>query len=291
MTKKNSLNTLPPPVINLSGIIGEYELLLIDAFGVLMNMEGALPGAVNFIKMLHDKTKPYFIVTNACFFDEEGNSRNYKQRGFDIPPENIISSGSLIPRWTKERREEGKDVFYVLGPESTKDLVRKGGGNVLPFVTSELPHAIVLGHQEGYPFVEGIDRVISMIFRALDSGQDVPPILVPNTDIIYPKSEKDFGITGGSLGVLVEAAIKIRFPDLSFSLEHLGKPKLPLFNEAKRRVPGKKTLMMGDQMHTDIQGAVNAGIDSVLMGSGVSDLARTDYSGLRPTYIMPNLLT
>ena len=52
-----------------------------------------------------------------------------------------------------------------------------------------------------------------------------------------------------------------------------GKPEKPLFDETLRRVGGRQPLMVGDSLHTDIAGAHRAGTDSLLVMTGVTDLA------------------
>ena len=55
--------------------------------------------------------------------------------------------------------------------------------------------------------------------------------------------------------------------------EVAGKPQPPLFEESVRRVGGERPLVVGDRLDTDIEGAVNAGLDSLLVLTGVTGLA------------------
>ena len=52
-----------------------------------------------------------------------------------------------------------------------------------------------------------------------------------------------------------------------------GKPQRPLLDETVRRVGGERPLMVGDRLDTDIEGAHNAGVDSLCVLTGVSGLA------------------
>jgi hypothetical protein len=52
-----------------------------------------------------------------------------------------------------------------------------------------------------------------------------------------------------------------------------GKPERALFDETLERIGARRPLMVGDRFDTDIDGAVNAGIDSVAVLSGVDSLA------------------
>jgi glycerol 3-phosphatase-2 len=70
-----------------------------------------------------------------------------------------------------------------------------------------------------------------------------------------------------------------------------GKPQATLFEETQRRVGGERPLVVGDRLDTDIEGAHNAGFDSLLVMTGVTgveELVRAP-PGLRPTYISAGL--
>jgi hypothetical protein len=72
-----------------------------------------------------------------------------------------------------------------------------------------------------------------------------------------------------------------------------GKPERPLFEETLRRVGGRRPLMVGDSLHTDIAGAHKAGTDSLLVLTGVTGLAELARAapGQRPTWIGHDLST
>ena len=80
-----------------------------------------------------------------------------------------------------------------------------------------------------------------------------------------------------------------RFPNESISFFNLGKPYSEIFVEAKRRSGEEASLIMiGDQLYTDVRGANNAGIDSVLIGTGLTKIADLDEYPLQdvPTFTM-----
>jgi hypothetical protein len=73
--------------------------------------------------------------------------------------------------------------------------------------------------------------------------------------------------------------------------EVAGKPERPLLDETVRRVGGQRPLMVGDRLDTDIEGARNAGYDSLLVMTGVTDLGQLVGipAGHRPTYVAADL--
>jgi len=70
-----------------------------------------------------------------------------------------------------------------------------------------------------------------------------------------------------------------------------GKPERPLLDETVRRVGGKRPLMVGDRLDTDIEGARRIGLDSLLVLTGVTGLAELVAAPeeVRPTYVAPDL--
>lgn len=276
-----------PPKIRAAALLERYRVLLIDAFGVLMDSKGPLPGAVEFIDLLNKRKHAYFVLSNSGIYNLEQSEENLSKRGFHVSQEHILSSGHLVPRWIRDNGLVGKKIF-VLGPPSSFKLVEEGKATVVTGTPEDLD-AIILAHQTGFDYVEGIDHVISLVFKSLEKGQALK-VLVPNTDIIYPKQDGYYGITAGSLAYLLEKAVSIRFPQVPSPIVYLGKPFPPLFEEAKQRTSTMNMVMIGDQLLTDVKGANDFGIDSVLIGSGVTALDHEDFSsGIVPTYIMDDL--
>ena len=70
-----------------------------------------------------------------------------------------------------------------------------------------------------------------------------------------------------------------------------GKPRRPLLDETVRRVGGERPLMVGDRLDTDIEGAHEAEVDSLLVLTGVTGLADLVAARprLRPTYLSADL--
>ena len=71
----------------------------------------------------------------------------------------------------------------------------------------------------------------------------------------------------------------------------LGKPYAPMFDSIKERLNGyERVAFVGDQLHTDIAGANRAGMDSVLIGTGITRWESADGLQDVPEDLMPTLL-
>jgi ribonucleotide monophosphatase NagD (HAD superfamily) len=149
---------------------------------------------------------------------------------------------------------------------------------------------LVIGDESGYRFLETLDTVMTGLFDKLDSDGDVHLVL-PNPDLIYPKADKGYGFASGSIALIFEAALQLRYPDRpNLKFDRLGKPHAAIFEEALRRSTTRDMVMIGDQLETDIRGAIDFGLDSALVGTGITQTARNDIAAhLRPTYYLQSI--
>ena len=267
-------------------LIARYPVILFDSFGVLASSNAVLPGAVELIANLNATGKTYFVLTNDASALPESRSENYAKLALNIKPEQIITSGSLLSRYFADEHLQGLRCV-ILGPEDSVRYVQIAGGEVVPIGADF--DAVVIGDQSGFPFLETMDQVMTDLFRKTDNGENVRLIL-PNPDLIYPDGD-GFGFASASIAMLLESALKLRYPerdDLHFI--RLGKPHEAIFAEALRRSGTRDMVMIGDQLETDIKGANDFGLDSVLVGTGIAalDLSWAPES-LRPTYTLRSL--
>ena len=272
--------------IQINELIKSYDALLFDAYGVLINSSGPLPKSEILITKLNSIKKPYLILTNDSSRSIKSSSSRYAEFGLDIPTEKIITSGSLIENYFSKNNLINQSCC-VLGTDDTVEYVTKAGGQIVQ--PSETFQTLIIGAISGYPFVETASILISRLFSIIDNQNTVELILM-NPDLLYPKTEDSFGLAAASLAKLIEEALSLRYPmkeNLTFTM--LGKPYSPIFEKAFAKTKTKNMVMIGDQLHTDVQGAKNFGIDSVLMQTGISSLNSEIPENLQPTYRMKNL--
>ena len=275
------------PHIDVEALLRRYEVLLLDAYGVLVHSAGALPGAAHLVDTLNGAGKSYYVLTNDASKLPATAAARYQGYGLAIDRDRIITSGLLLEGHFVEHRLIGARCV-VLGTEDSRRYVAQAGGRVVP--PSPLFDVLVVADEFGFPFLETVDAALSALFRALDEQRTVHLVL-PNPDLIYPSGE-GFGIASGSVALMFEAALQLRYPnrtDLRFA--RLGKPHAAMFAEALRRSGTKNMVMVGDQIEADIGGAHDFGLDSVLVGTGVSAAAfAPELARFQPTYLMPSLV-
>jgi len=282
------------PHIAASELVNRYEALLIDAYGVLITHDGALPGSVEFVAHLNRTNKPFFIVTNDASRSPVRSAERYQGLGLQIEVEQIITSGLLLKRHFDAQQLVGARCV-VLGPPDSHEYVRNAGGQIVELETAEDADAVIACDERGFDVMPGLDRVLSLLFRRIDRGAPIT-MIVPNPDLIYPASAGRYGFTAGALALIFETALRQRYADRDdLGFVRLGKPHEPIFEEARRRSGTDHMVMIGDQLATDIRGAARYGIDSALVTTG---LTRMDADGepahgypadARPTYVLDSL--
>jgi glycerol-1-phosphatase len=275
------------PEITIDEVVRRYRVLLLDAYGVLVHSAGALPGAGDFIARLNALGKPYHVLTNDASQLPVTAAARYRGYGLALDPDRIITSGALLVPYFAEHRLAGARCA-VLGPDDAARYVEQAGGQVVG--VEQRFDVLVIADESGFPFLETADAALSSLCRAVDEGR-LPHLVLPNPDLIYPSGNGGFGFASGSLALMFEAALRLRYPgrdDLRFT--RLGKPHPEIFAEALRRSGTRDMVVIGDQIETDIRGARAFGLDAVLVSTGVAagslDIVPPD---LRPTYRLRSL--
>ncbi len=260
----------PIPTTTAEALLESYDVLLLDAYGVLVNAEGAFPGARTLLQNIEKAGREYFIVTNDASRLESTTAARYRSFGLPIPDDKVITSGGLLTRYFEEHNLQGARCA-VLGPPDSFQYVERAGGVALapPWTDPEQLDALILCDEAGFDFLPAMDAALSLCIQAVQAQRPLKLIL-PNPDLIYPQRAGLFGFAAGTMAGMLESALRLKFPDQPPPrFVRLGKPHRAIFEAADARAQGRK-VMVGDQLATDIKGARAYGLDAVLVTWGVS---------------------
>lgn len=281
--------TKRPPTIELAALLERYDAFMLDAYGVLVSSERALRGAAAFVDRLREADKRFVVVSNDASRLPSTCARRYRSLGIDLDAEQIITSGSLIGEHFRRHGLRGK-ACAVLGPEDSVAYVRDAGGHIVE-AGDERAEVVVIGDDSGYPFLPTIENTLDAILARCDRGNSVHLVL-PNPDLVYPKGEGRIGLASGTVAMMIESALRLRLAEAAPTFARLGKPFAPMFEAGLRHLgdpPRDCVVMLGDQLTTDVEGAKNVGIDSVLVGTGLTSLQRSFDEEPRPTWLLEGL--
>lgn len=236
----------------LADIADEFDVFLLDAFGVLNIGEAAIPGTPERIKALTAAGKRVLVVSNAAGFPHQALMEKYSRLGYDFAPEDVITSRVTLLAGLNGRH----DLHW--GLMATRSTGLRDLEDLTLTYLEEDPAA--------YDEVEGFLLVGSAAWteerQALleDALNKRPrPVLVGNPDIVAPR-ETGFSVEPGHFAH--------RLADRTGIVpEFYGKPFPDIFDLAFKRlgdVDRSRVLMVGDSLHTDILGARNVGILSLI---------------------------
>lgn len=279
----------PVPTIDVEGLLERYDAFFLDAYGVLVDSQRALPGAAAFLRRLVDEGRPHLILSNDASRLPSTITERYRGRGLPVEADRVLTSGELIAPYMAERALVGS-ACIVLGTDDSRTYVTQAGGRLVGF-DDPSARVVAVCDDAGYPFLDAIEETITTLYGRLDRGEPVD-LVVPNPDLVYPKGPDAWGLTAGSVALLVESALTVRYGAAGPTFVRLGKPERRMFDDARRRLAlprDAKIVMLGDQLATDIAGAAAAGLDSVLVGTGITPL-HTRFEDPRPTWLLPSLV-
>jgi len=273
-------------IVEFDSILDQYKVVFFDAFGVLKNYNGLLPGIERTFDLLKEKRKEYYIVTNDASRSPEQLAASYHQLGLPaVSHKRIISSGMLAKEYL-DLKVPGGIVAY-LGTRNSAHYIESSGLRTLP--VSEIDDknihdvtALVFLDDEGFDWCRDLNKTVNLLrTRTI-------PVIVANTDYVYPIKDNKVAIAIGGVATFLETILGREFI-------HFGKPDSQMFmfayEQIRKRVSisKKEILMVGDTLHTDILGGNKFGLDTVLVLTGntlpqdlTSIIART---GIIPTYI------
>lgn len=259
---------MAPSIVTPDELLQRYDAFLLDAYGVLMNEAGPLEGAAEFVERMNADGIPYCVLTNDAAKLPQTTAARLNRMQIAVSEDNIVTSGSLLAPYFREQELMSKRTF-VLGPADSIRYAEFAGARVVDI--DQNFEVLVIGDESGYPFLETVDATLTALYRRIDSGKPLH-LIVPNPDIVYPAGAGAYGFAAGGIAAMFESALALRYPertDLRFA--RLGKPNRMIFDEGLRRLGGNfRVAMIGDTIETDIRGANNAGIDSILIATGVS---------------------
>ena len=285
-----------PKLTNVDELIERYDAFGFDSYGVLVDGKDPLPGSIKLLERLNRLGKPFVVATNDASRLPATRLERMRGQGFDIGPDNLVTSGNLLTAWAKARGMAESRVVATGHGEAVQYVRRAGLAPVGLDAISGDEAGIVIAGIQGYDWELALSTIVTLIYRRLDAGAVFRGV-VPNPDVLYPDGVDQYAIGPGGLAGLIEAAVKRGFETsgTQWSFDRLGKPFSPMFDEIKRRLPdGAEVAFFGDQLRTDIAGANGAGLASILTGTGITrwsnadDFANIDAT-LVPQWLLPTL--
>ena len=247
-----------------------YDALLLDLDGTLYQGPQEIPGARE--ALAAGQQSCYYVTNNASRRPGEV-AEHLTELGFDADESTVVTSSQTAARLLAENVAPGSPVLIV-GTEALADEIRHVG--LRPVRSFEdAPAAVVQGHSPTTGWA-----ILAEATLAIRAGA---VWVAANLDSTLP-TERGLVLGNGSMVAALRTATS-REPLVA------GKPAAPLMEDAMRRSKCVRPLVVGDRLDTDIEGANNVGLDSLLVLTPVStavDVLRAAPEQ-RPTYLASEL--
>jgi NagD protein len=226
------------------------ENYLMDMDGVLVHEERLIPGADQFVKRLQQAGHRYLLLTNNSIYTRRDLAARLALTGLEVPEEAIWTSALATARFLDTQRPQG--TAYVLGEAGLTTALHQVGY----VLTEREPDYVVLGETRAYS-QQAITRAIRLI-------ADGARFIATNPDPTGPSPAGPQPATG-AVAALISRATGVH-------PYFVGKPNPLMMREALRAIDAhsESTVMIGDRMDTDVVAGIEAGLQTILVLSGIT---------------------
>ena len=247
----------------------EVRSWLIDMDGVLLREEHAIPGASDFIGRLRELEMPFLVLTNNSIYTRRDLAARLQASGLEVPEESIWTSALATSRFLEDQRPGGS--AFVIGEAGLTTALHQAGYTL----TERHPDYVVLGETRTYSF----ERITHAI-RLVAGGAR---FIATNPDATGPTPDGPLPATG-SVAALISRATGVE-------PYFVGKPNPLMMRSALNAIDAhsETTAMIGDRMDTDIVSGLEAGLETILVLTGVTSRDQAERHPFLPSRIVDSV--
>ena len=223
--------------------------IIFDIDGVLEFQGSVYPGAVETLKKLRDRGFALRFLTNSTLKSRASCAARLRRAGYRVSDDEVITASYATAAYLR-----------TLGPRTCWVMLDREGFDEFKEFEQDLvsPEYIVIGDSRSRFDFEHLNRVLRLILRGakligmqselVDSSMGAPELNV-----------------GSWVGMLERAT--------GVKATYIGKPSSYVFELTMKTLELDKSeiVMVGDQVATDVKGANDFGIRSILVKTGEFD--------------------
>jgi NagD protein len=247
----------------------EIHSWLMDMDGVLVREEDSIPGADRFLAALRERGLPFLLLTNNSIYTPRDLAARLRASGLDVPETSIWTSALATASFLADQRPGGS--AFVIGEAGLTTALHDEGYTL----TERDPDYVVLGETRTYSF----ERIATAI-RLISGGAR---FIATNPDPTGPSPTGPLPATG-AVAALISRATGVE-------PYFVGKPNPLMMRSALNAIDAhsETTAMIGDRMDTDIVAGLEAGLETILVLTGVTAETETERYPYRPSRIVESV--
>jgi NagD protein len=240
-----------------------------DMDGVLVHEESALPGADRFLARLSELGLPFLLLTNNSIYTRRDLAARLRASGLEVPEESIWTSALATARFLEDQRPGGS--AFVIGEAGLTTALHTAGYTL----TDRDPDYVILGETRTYSF----ERITAAI-RLIAGGSR---FIATNPDTVGPSADGPLPACG-SVAALISRATGVE-------PYFVGKPNPLMMRSALNALDAhsETTAMIGDRMDTDVVSGLEAGLETILVLTGVTSRDEAERHAYRPSRIVESV--
>ena len=248
----------------------EAKAFLLDMDGTFYLGETLLPGALELLDLLNQRGLPFSFLTNNTSRSKQDYIRKLRSLGVGENDARVYTAGDATIAYLI-KHQAGKKV-YLLGTASLAESFRVAGIDL----SDDDPDVVVIGYDTSLTFER-----LSAFCRFVRQGL---PYIATHPDTNCPTPEGPAPDIGAMMS-LVEASTG-RKADVV-----IGKPNPGIVNALAEEwgIDPRELIMVGDRLYTDIALGKTAGVKTVLVLSGETNLEDLKNSEFHPDLVCENL--
>lgn len=238
-----------------------------DMDGVVYHSNELIGNIKKFLDWLQKEDKRYLFLTNSSEKSPKELQEKLRRLGLDVAEDHFYTSALATARFLSMQKP-GCSV-YCIGEAGLLGALYQAG-----IIMNDVnPDYVVVGETQSYNY-----QSIAKATRLVMEGAK---LIATNSDLTGP----------GAGGVISPACRALVAPiELASGRQayYMGKPN-PLMMRTGLKMLGchsADAVMVGDRMDTDIITGIEAGMDTVLVLTGVSTMKTLDDFAYRPTYVL-----
>jgi NagD protein len=231
--------------------------------------QNAIPGANEFLTRLRELGLPFLVLTNNSIYTQRDLAARLRRTGLDVPEESIWTSALATAGFLEDQRPGG--TAFVIGEAGLTTALHAAGYTL----TERNPDYVVLGETRTYS-IESLTRAI----RLIGAGAR---FIATNPDPTGPSPDGPTPATG-SVAALISRATGVQ-------PYFVGKPNPLMMRSALNAIEAhsEDTAMIGDRMDTDIISGLEAGMETILVLTGVTTREEAERFPFRASRILDSV--
>jgi NagD protein len=242
---------------------------LIDMDGVIVRGSELIPGADAFLDRLHQRQIKFLILTNNPLYTPRDLQHRLQRIGVNITTEHLYTAALATAHFLKTQQPNG--TAFVIGESGLTNALHDVGY----VLTDHDPDYVVVGETTSLNY-ERLTQAVRWVSKGARFIATNPDPSGPGEGGLVPAC--------GAITAFIETATGVQ-------PYFIGKPNPLMMRTALRYLNehSHNAIMVGDRMDTDIRVGTEAGLETILVLTGVSTREMVEKYPYRPTRIVESV--